>query len=56
MDNKTCTVCNIEKLINNFYNHFSESKSCNIKRGVKRYNDNKEKDQFNNKYIMKKYR
>ena len=37
MDNKTCTVCNIEKHINNFHKRFSECKDCNIKRGLKRY-------------------
>ena len=55
MDNKTCTVCNIEKHINNFYKKYSEFKACNIKRGVKRYYDNKDKiQQFNKKHIMKK--
>ena len=43
MDNKTCTVCNIEKQINKFYKRYSEGKDCNIKRGVKRYSDNKGK-------------
>ena len=41
MDNKICTVCNIEKNIDNFYNKDSECKNCNIKRGVKRYYSNK---------------
>ena len=43
MDNKICTVCNIEIQINNFYKKYSEFKACNIKRGVKRYHDNKDK-------------
>ena len=43
MDNKVCSMCNVEKLINNFYYKFSEYKECNIKRGVKRYYDNKDK-------------
>ena len=43
MDSKTCTVCNIEKHINKFYKKYSECKECNIKRGVKRYFDNKTK-------------
>ena len=43
MDNKTCTVCKIEKQINNFYKKYSECKACNIKRGVKRYYNNKDK-------------
>ena len=43
MDNKFCTVCNIEKHINDFYKKYSECKACNIKRGVKRYYENKDK-------------
>ena len=43
MDNKTCTVCKIEKHINHFYRKYSECKDCNIKRGVKRYYNNKDK-------------
>ena len=43
MDNKTCTVCKIEKQINSFYKKYSECKACNIKRGVKRYYNNKDK-------------
>ena len=43
MDNKTSTVCNIEKHINNFYKNYSEYKDCNIKGGVKRYHSNKDK-------------
>ena len=37
MENKICTVCKIEKQINNFYRKYSECKDFNIKRGVKRY-------------------
>ena len=43
MENETCTVCKIEKQINNFYKKYSECKACNIKRGVKRYYINKDK-------------
>ena len=43
MDNKTCTVCNIEKHINSFYKKNSECKVCNIERGVKRYYGNEDK-------------
>ena len=43
MDNKICTVCNIEKQINKFYKKYSECKAYNIKRGVNRYYNNKDK-------------
>ena len=43
MENKICTVCNIEKHINNFSKKYSECKDCNIKRGVKHYYDTKNK-------------
>ena len=42
MQNKNCTVCNREKHANNFFKKYSECKDCNIKRGVKRYYDNKD--------------
>ena len=55
MENKTCTVCNIEKHINNFYKKYSECKECNIRRGEKNvFLIIKIKYQFNKKYIMKK--
>ena len=37
MENKIFTVCIFEKLINNFHKKFSEYTDCNIRRGVKRY-------------------
>ena len=43
MDSKVCVVCNIEKSIDNFYNKYRECKPCNIKRSMKRYNENKDK-------------
>ena len=43
MDNKICVVCNIEKSIDNYYNKYRECKPCNIKRSMKRYNENKDK-------------
>ena len=43
MDNKTCTMCNIEKHINNFYNKYSECRDCNRARGLKRFYENKDK-------------
>ena len=56
MDNKTCTVCNIEKCINNFYEKYSECKDCNIKRGVKRYFDIKDKVSIQQKIYYEKNR
>ena len=38
-----CTICNIEKNINNFYSKYSECRECNRARGLKRYYDNKDK-------------
>ena len=43
MDNKICVVCNIEKSIDNYYNKYRECKQCNIKRSMKRFNENKDK-------------
>ena len=43
MENKICTVCKIEKHMNKFFKRYSECKNCNIKRGVKRCYENKDK-------------
>ena len=43
MDTKMCTICNIEKDINNFYKKYTECIDCNRARGLKRYDENKEK-------------
>ena len=43
MEGKTCTMCNMEKHINNFYKTYSECKDCNRTRGLKRYYGNKDK-------------
>ena len=56
MENKFCTVCNIEKHINNFYKKYSECKECNIRRGVKRYFDNKDKISVQQKIYYEKNR
>ena len=56
MENKICTMCKIEKHINNFYKKYSECKDCNIKRGVKRYFDNKDKISVQQKIYYEKNR
>ena len=43
MDRKICVVCNIEKSIDDYYNKYRECKQCNIKRSIKRHNENKDK-------------
>ena len=52
MENKNCTVCNTEKHINNFYKKYWECKECKIRRGVKRYFDNKDKISNSTKKIL----
>ena len=47
-------MCNIEKHINNFYKRYSECKDCNIKRGVERYFDNKDKISIQQKVYYEK--
>ena len=49
-------MCNIEKHINKFYKKYSEYKDCNIKRGVKRYYDNKDKISIQQKIYYEKNR
>ena len=56
MANKICTVCKTEKQINNFYKKYSECKDCNIRRGVKRYYDNKDKISIQQKIYYEKTR
>ena len=43
MNTKTCSMCNIEKHINNFYKKYSKCRDCNRARGLKRYYENKDK-------------
>ena len=38
-----CTICNIEKDINNFYKNYSECIDCSRTRGLIRYHENKDK-------------
>ena len=49
-------MCKIEKHINNFYKNYSECKDCNIKRGVKRYYNNKDKISIQQKIYYEKNR
>ena len=42
MDTKMCSMCNIEKHINNFYKKYSECREWNRARGLKRYYENKD--------------
>ena len=43
MDRKICTKCNLEKIIEDFYNKNTEHKVCNSNRSLKRYYENKDK-------------
>ena len=56
MESKVCTRCNIEKSIENFYRKYSECKDCNIKRGVKRNYNNKDKISIQRKIYYEKNR
>ena len=56
MESKTCTHCKIEKQINKLYKRYSECKDCNIKRGVERYFDNKDKISILQKLYYEKKR
>ena len=56
MDTKTCSMCNIEKQINNFYTKFSECRDCNRARVLKRYYKNKDKISNQQKIYYEKNR
>ena len=56
MESKICTQCDFEKYINNFNKKQSECKDCKIKRGVKRYFDDKEKITIQQKIYYDKNR
>ena len=51
-----CTICNIEKDINNFYKKYSECRDCNRARGLKRYYENKDKISNQQKIYYEKTR
>ena len=56
MDTKTCTICNNEKDINNFYKKYTECIDCNRARGLKRYYENKDKISNQQKVYYEKSR
>ena len=43
MDIKTCSLCKVEKHINNFYKNYSEYKHCDSKRGLEHYYEKEDK-------------
>ena len=56
MERKTCTMCNMEKYINNFYKTYSECKDCNAQEGLNVTMKTKIKHRINRNYIIKKRR
>ena len=56
MNTKMCTICNIEKDINNFYKKYSEWRDCNRTRGLKSYYENKDKIAMHQKIYYEKNR
>ena len=56
MDTKICTICTIEKDINNFYIKYTECIDCNRARGLKRYYENKDKISNQQKVYYEKNR
>ena len=43
MDSKICTICNVEKNIEEFYNKYTECKICKSNRSLQRYYEIKDK-------------
>ena len=56
MNTKTCTICNNEKDINNFYKKYTEGIDCNRARGLKRYYEKKDKISNQQKVYYEKNR
>ena len=56
MDTKNCSMCNIEKHINNFCEKYSECRDCNRTIGLKRYYENKDKISNQQKVYYEKNR
>ena len=56
MNTKICTICNIEKDINNLYKKYSECIDCDRTRELKRYYENKDKLSSQQKIYYEKNR
>ena len=56
MKRKSCTQCNIEKNIEDFYNKYTECKVCNSNRSFKRYYEIEDKISNQKKLCYEKNR
>ena len=56
MDTKTCSMCKIEKHINNFYKKYSECRDCNRARGLIPYYEKKDRISNQHKIYYEKNR
>ena len=56
MDRKTCSMCNIEKRIGDFYNKHTKCKECDTKRSLKSYYENADKISIQQKIYYEKKR
>ena len=56
MNTKICTICTIEKDMNNFYKKYTECIDCNRARGLKQYYENKDKISNQQKLFYEKNR
>ena len=54
METKTCTMCNFEEYITNFYKKYSKCIDCNRTIGLKRYYENKDNKSFEQKIYYEK--
>ena len=54
MESQVFVMCNTEKGIDNFYNKYTECKQCEIKRGLNRYYENKDKISYQQKIYYEK--
>ena len=56
METKTCNMCKIKKLFNNFWKIYKEYKVCNNERSPKRYYENKDETSNQRKKYYEKNR